>query len=289
MELVPVTDAMRAAADEVDGPVVLGVIGTPDVVAASLSPRMFRAAFDALGIDGHYVPLGVKERAARKAMRALPRMGFRGANVTMPYKQAAAEIATHRGEECIAAGAANVLAVRRDGTIQAEATDGQAVVDAIGARGTSLAGARVTVLGAGGAALETCAALASAGVGRIDVWNRTPDHAHQLVHRLRLVHPALEFQVHSRLPIHEAAHVIVGCVPARSFEHADLHRLNAGSLVVDLAYRRDGRPTPLLEAAGARPERCVDGRELLVRQGALAFRTWLGFDPPTEVMARAVR
>jgi shikimate dehydrogenase len=268
---------------------VLGVAGTPEVIANSLSPRMMRAAFDALGIEAHYVPLALRERSAAKALRALPRLGFRGCNVTMPYKPLAAEIAHTRSEAVERTGVANTLLVREDGTIHAEATDGIALRDALAERDVQLAGERIVLVGSGGVAMEAALACADLGAARIDVWNRTRAHAEALVERLRIVAPALELQVHDRMPIRESARVLLGCVPADALDPRSLSALHEDTLVVDFAYRRDGRPTPMMTAVSHRPERGVDGRELLVRQGAVAFREWFGVEAPIEVMTSAVR
>lgn len=272
-----------------DGPVVLGVAGTAAVVANSLSPRMMRAAFEALALDAYYVPLAVRERSPAKALRALPRLGFAGCNVTMPFKAIAADVAHSRSELVERTGVANTLVVRADGTLHAEATDGIAVTEAIADRGVDLAGARVVVVGAGGAATEAAIACADGGAAHVDIWNRTRARAEQLAAKLRIVAPALGVQVHDRMPIRDSAHVLLGCVPADAIDPRALSSLHEDTLVVDFAYRRDGRPTPMMAAVAHRPERGVDGRELLVRQGAAAFRAWFGIDAPIEVMTSAVR
>lgn len=270
-------------------PVVLGVAGTADAVANSLSPRMMRAAFEALDLDAYYVPLAIRERSAAKALRALPRLGFRGCNVTMPYKALAAQVAHTRSELVERTGVANTLAIGEDGTIHAESTDGIGLLDALEERDVSLAGVRVVLVGAGGVAMEAAVACATAGAARIDVWNRTRARAAELVDRLRIVAPALELQVHDRMPIREPARVLLGCVPADAMDPRSFATLHEDTLVVDFAYRRDGRPTPMMAAVAHRPERSVDGRELLVRQGAASFRHWFGIEAPIEVMTRAVR
>jgi shikimate dehydrogenase len=267
---------------------VLGVAGSPAAVANSLSPRMMAAAFAALGIDAHYVPLAIRERSAAKALRALPRLGFRGCNVTMPYKSIAADVARTRSPRVELTGIANTLVISADGAIHAEATDGAGMVAAIAVRDVSLAGARVVLLGAGGVALDAALACIDAGATRVDVWNRTPGRAHELVERLRNVAPAVDLQVHERMPIGEPAHVLIGCVPADSLDPKVLTELDEGTLVVDFAYRRDGRATPLIAAAMHQAARSIDGRELLVRQGAAAFELWFGVEAPIEVMTRAV-
>lgn len=290
----PCADAERViGASDIEQPLhhpaVLGVAGRPEVVANSLSPRMMRAAFEALGMDAHYVPLPIRDRSAGKALRALARLGFRGCNVTMPYKHVAAEIAHTRSALVERTGVANTLLVRPDGTIHAHATDGVAVLEALAARDIEVEGKTITIIGAGGAATEAAVALADAGAARLHLWNRTRDRADQLAGTLQKIAPALVVQVHDEMPIGEASRVVIGCVPADALVAEVLTDLHRDALIVDFAYRRDGRATPMMVAAANRSEACVDGRELLVRQGAAAFRLWFGVEPPIEVMTRAVR
>lgn len=272
-----------------DRPAVLGVVGLPEVVANSLSPRMMRAAFTAWGIDAHYVPLAIATDDIERGLRSLPTLGFRGCNVTMPYKEVAAALADTRSELVARTGVANTLLVTPDGRLHAEATDGMALTAALRSRQVDLRGGRGVLLGAGGAAMEAALALADAGIARLDIWNRTPERAEALAARLRIIAPALELEVHAAMPIRDPAHVVVGCVPADAIDPQDLIPLDPGTLLVDFAYRRDGGVTPVVGAAqpGAQPP--IDGRELLVRQGAAALEIWFGATPPIEVMTRAVR
>jgi len=273
-----------------EAPVLLGVAGAPAVVAGSLSPRMFAAAFAATGIRGFYVPLAIRERAVRKALRGIARLGFAGVNVTMPYKAVAAEVAHTRSELVERTGVANTLIVRDTGQLHAEATDGLAVTAALAAAGTELAGRTVTILGAGGAGTEAAFACASGGATGIEVWNRSPERSEALVAALREHFPDLELQVRTDLPIHVAAHVLVSAIPAAAMPPGARAMLDSGpALVVDFAYRADGTPTPVTRLAEERGTQVVDGRELLVRQAAEAFRLWLDREPPMEEMQRAVR
>jgi shikimate dehydrogenase len=230
----------------------------------------------------------VRERAVRKALRSVPRLGFRGVNVTMPYKHIAAEVADLRSDLVERTGVANTLVVTPAGQLRAEATDGHAVQAAIEASPARLPGADVLLLGAGGAATEAAVACARGGAARITIWNRTPARAHELAAVVRDLHPETTLEVSPRLPIGEAAHIVVGAVPGDAVPESALAQMSSPALVVDLAYRPDRQPTPLIRAALDRGLQTVDGRELLVRQGAASFALWFGFDPPIEVMLRAV-
>jgi hypothetical protein len=97
-----------------------GVLGFP--VAHSRSPAMMNAAFAALGLDWRYVKLPVPPERFDETARALPASGYRGANVTIPHKLSALELADERSEAAAAIGAANTLTFL-DGTIVADNTD----------------------------------------------------------------------------------------------------------------------------------------------------------------------
>lgn len=280
-------DAAHANSQPV--PVILGVAGTPAVVANSLSPAMFAAAFAARGRVGHYyVPLPIRERAGRKALRSLARLGFRGVNVTMPFKAAAAEVAHTRSELVERTGVANTLRIDASGQVHAEATDGTAFTGAVRDAGTSLEGAEVILIGAGGAATEVAYACGAAGVAKLRIWNRTIERAQLLAEHVRRDFPQLALELSSDLPIDVPAHVFVSAVPAPALPDP-LMTIAAGStLVVDFAYRADRRSTELVDGARRRSQRVVDGRELLVRQAAEAYRVWFEDDPPVEDMERAV-
>ena len=282
-------DEPSTAAAQSGAPVVLGVVGQPDVAARSLSPVMHGAAIAKLGLNAYYVPLAVRERAIRKALRGLPRLGFRGVNVTMPYKPVAAEVADTRSDVVERSGVANTLVIDEHGRIHAESTDGLGVVEAIRARGSSLEGAEIVLIGAGGAATEVAHALCAAGAGRLHLWNRTLERAEQLAETLQRVFPAQGIEVHTDVPIHVPAHVLASAIPHEAAAELELTGIRPETLVVDLAYRTDRQPTALVEAAQIRGAACVDGREVLVRQGAASFRLWFGIEPPTEVMHSAVR
>jgi shikimate dehydrogenase len=271
-------------------PVLLGVVGAPAVVANSLSPAMFAAAFEARGRVAYYVPLAIRERAARKALRGLARLGFAGANVTMPYKAIAAEMAHTRSALVEQTGVANTLRIDSSGQVHAEATDGLAMAAAVRAAGRDLAGATVTVLGSGGAATEAAYACGAAGARKLRLWNRTPERALALIERLRASYPQLVLELSEELPIDVPADVFVSAVPAAALApQAFVSPIAGGStLVVDFAYRADRQPTPLIEVAQRHSQDAVDGRELLVRQAAEAYRVWFDDDPPVEEMSRAV-
>jgi len=268
----------------------LGVLGWP--VAHSRSPAMQNAALRALGLAGwSYQRLPVAPELFAETARALSGAGFRGANVTIPHKQAALALATDAGAAARAIGAANTLTFAAAGTIVAENTDAPGLIAAMDRAGRSPRGLTALVLGAGGSARAAVWALREGGAREVSVWNRTAERARELGE-------ALGARV-ARSP--EGADILVNCtsvgmprlVPPASDAESDLNLLSLThdlvgrySYVVDYVY--GAQPSELLAAAREREVPTLDGLELLVAQGALSLEGWTGRKAPLEVMRRAV-
>lgn len=232
---------------------------------------MMRAA----GLE-RYQRLPVAPEAFDDTVRALRGAGFRGANVTIPHKEAALALATSASDAAREIGAANTLSFPADGEIAAENTDAPGLIAALGNRPARTA----LVLGAGGSARAAVWALARAGAD-VSIWNRTPARAARLGARV------------VREPV--AADILVNCTSVgldrSSSPFKDLP-LDADGLVeyttvVDLVYREGG--TVLIREAAKRGVDTVDGLEILVRQGASSFTLWTGLAPPLDVMRAAAR
>lgn len=133
---------------------------------------MHNAALAAVGLAGwRYQLLPVPPELFTETVPALARAGFRGANVTLPHKQAALALADDPTPRARAIGAANTLIFGDDGAIRADNTDAPALVAALP---FTPAGRTAVVLGAGGSARAAVWALLDAGAAEVRVWNRTP-------------------------------------------------------------------------------------------------------------------
>src|SRR5919108_6440263 len=161
---------------------LVGVLGWP--VSHSRSPAMHNAAFEELGLDWRYELLPVDEERFAPFVRELPARGFAGANVTIPHKLRALEIADEPSAVASATGAANTLRFE-GGRIEADNTDVEGFLGALRERVPDAPeGMEALVLGAGGAARAVVYALLDAGAGRVSVWNRNPGRARELVQDL---------------------------------------------------------------------------------------------------------
>ena len=165
-----------------------GVMGWP--VSHSRSPRLHGFWLDAYGIDGAYVPLAVPPERFEQALRALPSLGFRGANVTVPHKEAALALADHADDHARRIGAANTLVVGGDGALHASNTDGFGFLEHLRATAPSwISDQPVLVLGAGGASRAVIVALLDAGVPEVRLANRTAARAKALATELSRLDP----------------------------------------------------------------------------------------------------
>jgi shikimate dehydrogenase len=275
----------------------LGVLGWP--VAHSRSPAMHNAALSFLGMDGwSYQRLPVPPALFEETTRALPQSGFRGANVTIPHKEAALALADSASASAEEIGAANTLTFGEDGSVAAENTDAPGLLAALE---VSVRGMSAQILGAGGSARAAAFALREAGAREVKVWNRTPERADALARELGV----------QQVPEPRAADLLLNCTsvglsrsaPARkevsglepsATDAAELNQLaltfdlvGEYSYVIDLVY--GSGPTALLAAARRAGARALDGLEVLVAQGALSFEGWTGRSAPLEVMRRAAR
>jgi shikimate dehydrogenase len=247
-----------------------GVLGFP--VGHSRSPAMMNAAFRELGLDWRYIALPVPAAHFDETVRALPGSGYRGANVTIPFKRAAHDLADQLSDAARQIGAVNTLTFGEDGRIAGDNTDAGGFLDALGEPPST-----ALVLGAGGAARAAVWALAGSGV-EVTVWNRTPRRAAELAADLGV--SASERPGRAELLVNATS---VGLRPTDSLDGLPL--VDA-SVVVDLVY--GSAQTPFARWAEERGARLVDGLDVLVRQGARSLRLWSGEEPPVDVMRRAV-
>ncbi|HEU0024898.1 MAG TPA: shikimate dehydrogenase [Thermoleophilaceae bacterium] len=255
-----------------------GVLGYP--VGHSRSPAMMNAAFRELGLDWRYVKLPVPPPLFAETVRALAPSGYAGANVTIPHKLAARELADELSPAVEAIGAANTLTFR-DGRIRADNTDAGGLIAALE---TPVDGLRALVLGAGGAGRAAAWALSQAGA-EVCVWNRTSERAIALAAELDV--RCVDAPESADLLVNATS---VGLVPDLAEEDAlAALRLSGASppaTVVDLVY--GDAPTPLWRWASRGGGRVVGGLEVLVRQGALSLELWTGRTAPLDAMRAAV-
>ncbi|NBR51956.1 MAG: shikimate dehydrogenase [Rhodobacteraceae bacterium] len=263
-----------------------GVIGNP--IAHSKSPRLHRHWLAKYGIAGDYVPLHVDKDDLAEVLRALPRMGFVGANVTIPHKVAALEIADHVSDRATLIGAANTLIFHEDGKIIADNTDGYGFLANLkqGAPDWRPDLGPAAVLGAGGAARAVIVSLLDAGVPEILLANRTRTKADVLRSEFGSRVRAFEW-VQAGNMIEAATTVVnttsLGMVGSPELR-VPLDGLQPGTVVTDLVY--NPLRTHLLDEAEKAGCTVVDGLGMLLHQGVPGFERWFGVRPEVDQATR---
>lgn len=251
---------------------VLAVIGDP--VAHSLSPVMHNGWIADHALNAVYVALPLTGDDPAAALRALKRFGLKGANVTVPHKEAAAR-AADRSENAVA----NVLRWEDDGSVSAFNTDGLGFLDSLSERAPDWRGRinRVLMLGAGGAARAIATAL-SPFVDTIHFANRTAERGEAaallLPNGRALRWDDLERGFGAADLIVQATTLGMDGQPETEWPVANCR---ANAIVADIVYRP--LDTPLLTAASARGLATIDGLGMLIHQGARSFDLWFGVKP----------
>jgi shikimate dehydrogenase len=263
-----------------------GVIGWP--VGHSRSPRLHGYWLARYGIDGAYVPLEVRPQDIEAALRALPKLGFAGANVTVPHKEAAFRIADTRDAFAERTGAVNTLVVQ-GGRLDASNTDGYGFIQNLRASGHGWSAAKgpAVIVGAGGAARALAAALQDEGAPEIRIVNRTRARADGLVAALGT--PLVAADWNARVDALKGAALLVnattqGMKGAGALD-LSLDTLPKDAVVNDIVYVP--LVTPLLAAAAARGNPIVDGLGMLLHQAVPGFAAWFGRTPEVDAALRA--
>ncbi len=258
---------------------VAGVIGWP--VAHSLSPRLHGYWLRRYGIDGAYVPLPVAPPDLTEALLALPKLGFVGANVTVPHKQAVLPFLARISPEAARIGAVNTLVFASDGRIEGRNTDSYGFAESLREALPGWSGRRATalVLGAGGAARAIVDALQSLEFSEIRLVNRNRERAQALVAAFAQGARVLNWDEREAsldgvsLLVNTTSLGMRGQPPLP----LSLSKLPADAVVADIVYTP--LLTPLLRDAADRGHRIVDGLGMLLHQARAGFAAWFGVDP----------
>lgn len=264
-----------------------GVIGWP--VGHSLSPRLHNYWLALHGIDGAYVPLPVAPAHVAQALRILPRLGFRGVNVTVPHKEAALAAVDRLDDVARRIGAVNTIVFGDDGSLAGGNTDAYGFTAHLAASAPAFRAAvgPVVIVGAGGAARAVAVALADLGAPEIRVVNRTLARAEALAVTLGGPLRVVDW-AGRRAALADAALVVNTTTQGMAGQPAldlDLGALPRAAVVVDIVY--NPLHTPLLRDAAARGHVTVDGIGMLLHQAVAGFEAWFGVRPAVTAELRA--
>ena len=270
-----------------------GLLGSP--VSHSISPMMHNESFHQLDLDYVYLAFDVDTEHLSSVVDGLRAMNVRGFNVTMPNKNAMCELCDSLSPAAKIIGAVNTV-VNNDGHLTGHNTDGIGYVRALREDGHDIIGKKMTILGAGGTATSIFVQAALDGVSEISIFNRRSkffERAVKIIDQLKTyTHCAIhlyDFDDESilRREIQESAILTnatsVGMAPNTeqsiisdsSFFHKNL-------IVSDVIY--NPRETQLLKLAREFGCKTQNGLNMLLYQGAEAFRLWTGKEMPVEII-----
>jgi shikimate dehydrogenase len=270
---------------------IAGVMGWP--VGHSLSPLLHGHWLRRYGIDGSYIPLPVRPEDVALAFRALPRLGFRGWNVTIPHKEAAFALVERRDAAAERTGTVNTVLVQPDGSLLGSSTDGYGFIANLDAVAPSWRAGKgpAVVLGAGGAAKAVAVALSDAGVGEMRLMNRGKERARALTRHLEALAPVrievVDWQDRDLALTDAALLVNTTSLGMKGQEPLalSLEILPAKAIVADIVYVP--LLTDLLRAAQARGNPTVDGLGMLLHQAVPGFSWWGGVTPTVDTALRS--
>jgi shikimate dehydrogenase len=266
------------------------VIGNP--VAHSQSPFIHAEFARATGQAMDYTRVLCPMDGFADAVRAFAAAGGKGCNVTVPFKFESIPLAREVTPRARQAQAANVLRFDADGWL-ADNTDGIGLVRDLQANaGFRLAGARVLLIGAGGAGAGVLGPLLEAAPAQLQLVNRSRARAEALVqHHAALAHTHRVALAAGALADAERGFDLVLNGSASSLAGAAVpvadHVLKPGTLAVDLMYGTAA--AGFLHWAGAHGAVGRDGLGMLVEQAAEAFFVWRGVRPETAEVLRRLR
>lgn len=272
------------------------LFGSP--VEHSLSPAIHNTSFAELGLDYVYLCHDVAPAAIGAAVDGARAMGFAGFNVTMPCKAA---VIRHIDELSPAAhlmGAVNTVTREGDRLI-GHNTDGAGLLRSVTERGFNVAGADVTVIGAGGAGSAVYTQAALDGAGKISVFKRANSSFEASSKKIAALseHTGVNLSLTDvadeaalERAVREADIVVdatrVGMAPLENQSNIKEEWLRPGQAVVDTVYHP--RKTKLLELAARAGATPIDGLGMLLWQAAIAEEIWLDVAMPVDRVREAV-
>ena len=265
-----------------------GLLG--EIVDGNPTQEMLQAGFDAAGLPWTYVSIPVPAASFAAAFASTRLLGFSGLHVTKPFKLEAAALADRLTPEAAAIGAVNCV-IRDGDALVGDNTDGRGLARAVTAS-RPIAGARVAVLGAGGAARAAAVELAMAGAREVTVVGRTEAPARDLVAAVARLGVDARYEPwagewHAPAGIDLLVNATsAGMLDPDERAAVDLGALGPHAVVADVVIAP--RATGLLVDAAARGLATVHGNEMLVHQAAIGFERWTGRSADLGVLRAAL-
>ena len=264
------------------------IIGDP--VQHSLSPIMQNSAFSALGMKSSYFSFRVPSVDLKASIESLRSIGIAGFNVTIPHKISILKYLDKLDQTAFKTNAVNT--VRNDeGILIGYNTDLYGFIQPLYERRVNFKGIKVLIIGAGGAAYAIMTALSyEKGVSEVIVVNRSSDNALKLVqHGLKLGLNCYGENFNNLSTFTLRSDLIINATPIGLNDETspiDQRYIKPNSIFYDIVYKPVY--TDFLKKAKKANATIVFGYEMLIAQGAQAFKIWTGLDAPVDAMKKAL-
>ncbi|MDO8886746.1 shikimate dehydrogenase [Candidatus Oleimmundimicrobium sp.] len=271
---------------------LVGIMGYP--LEHTLSPIFHNAAFNYLDLNWCYIPIPVEEKFFDKAKEGIRVIkNFVGVNITMPYKEKVLPCLDEISSYAQVIGAVNTIHIVDNGRLVGYNTDGRGFLTALSQDGGfNPKNKNVLIIGAGGASRAVAVSLALSGIKKLKILNRTLDKAEAIRSKI-ISNFACEveiFNFQSNLEnCFSSIDLIVNATPVGMVKEEypfPVELISREHFVCDLIY--EPLETPLIRAAKEKGAKTLNGLNMLLYQGAAAFKIWTHIDPPIEVMRKAL-
>ena len=266
---------------------IAGVIGWP--IAHSQSPRLHNFWLQELSLNGVYIPLEVHPSDIIEAFKSLPKLGFSGVNITVPYKEQICDILDHIDPFAARVGAVNTIVIGENGQMFGTNSDGFGFLENV-KQSIPLwdpIASKVVVVGAGGATRSIIASLIDVGVTNIRIVNRTFERAKVLVEQIN--YPIEIFSWHNIDDAIIGSNFFINTTTLGMYGQppllCDLTKLAPDAIVTDIVY--SPLTTPLLSNAKKLGFAVVDGLGMLLHQARPGFKSWFGYMPEVSPKLRS--
>ena len=265
------------------------VIGNP--VAHSLSPRIHRSFAEQTGQNISYEAIEVAEDELEPRLLELRHSGYRGLNVTVPYKQRVWQLCDECSPRADDAGAANTLIFLPNGDLAGDNTDGVGLTrDLVTNLKVLLKHRKILLLGAGGAVRGVLGPILAHKPGLLTIANRTVERAEQLASDFEKL-GEIHVSAYNELGTINFDLIINGTSAGLSNEVPPIPDgvLGVNSICYDMVYSRSGKTAFVDWALSRGAVRAYDGLGMLVEQAAESFRIWRGVQADTAEVIRSLR
>lgn len=272
---------------------IVGLLGNP--LEHSKSQPMQNAAFENENLDYFYLPIEVIKEDLGDVVKGISKMNFGGFNVTVPHKIEVMKYLDEIDEMASIIGSVNTVLVK-DKKLIGYNTDGEGFVSSLEKEtGVNCEGKTILLIGSGGACRAIAATLAYRGVEKIILTNRTKSKAEDLSNdinsKARQCCEVVDNNYDSLKEIINTCDIIinttsVGMYPKIDASPIDTSLITKKHIVGDVTYNPD--KTKLLLEAEDKGCIIVNGKGMLVNQGAKAFEIWTGVKAPVKIMENAI-